>query len=105
MSEEKKALVGNAADEEQVKEAKKKEKRGRERDLEDLGVVLSGPAGRRFVWRYLGACGVFKTSMTGDSYTYFNEGRRDVGLQLLADVMEADPNAYLLMTKEAKQDG
>ena len=32
----------------------------------------------------------------------FNEGRRNQGLMLLADIMEIDADNYILMTKEAK---
>lgn len=97
-------MARNAADETQVKEAAAKEKRGRERDLEDLRFLLSTIQGRRFVWRQLSECGVFKSSFTGNSTTFFNEGRRDVGLKLMADVMESKPEAYLQMAQEAKRE-
>ncbi|MBF8177814.1 Bbp19 family protein [Herminiimonas contaminans] len=92
----------NASDESQVADRKKKELRGRERELEDLRVVLSTKEGRRFYWKTLCDCGVFKSSFTGNSTTFFNEGKRDIGLKLLADLMEADAKKYLLMTEEAK---
>jgi hypothetical protein len=103
MSEEKKrALVGNAADEEQVKEAKGKEKRREEREQDDMIAVTSIPQGRRLLWRLLSECGVFRSSMTGDNYTYFNEGRRDVGVRLLSEITQANPEAYLQMMKESQ---
>lgn len=98
------ALVKNAADAEQVKQAAQKEKTGRARDLNDLCVVLATREGRRHTWRQLSDCGVFRSSFTGNSTTFFNEGRRDVGLRLLADVMEARPDAFLLMQQEAKHE-
>lgn len=93
----------NAADKGQVKEQENKERRGRERELGDIRWILSSPQGRRFFWRYLGECGVFKTSFTGSSQTFFNEGQRNVGLMLLADLNEAQPDAYVTMMKEAKE--
>lgn len=96
--------VKNAADEAQVNEAAAKEKRGRARDLEDMRFILETAQGRRFIWRQLGECGVFKSSFTGNSTTFFNEGRRDVGLKLMADVMDAKPDAYLQMAEEAKRE-
>lgn len=98
------ALVKNAADPEQVKQAAQKEKTGRARDLNDLRAVLAMREGRRYTWRQLSDCGVFRSSFTGNSTTFFNEGRRDVGLRLLADVMEAQPEAFLLMQQEAKHE-
>lgn len=101
----KRALVGNAADEEQVKDAGEKIARGRERELNDLRAVLSTVQGRRFVWRYLEACGISNSSFDQNPHrTYFLEGQRNIGLKLQADVAEAEPAAYLTMMKEAKGD-
>lgn len=98
----KKSLVGNAADRKQVKDAKGKEKLSRERELQDIKQVLSTRNGRRFYWNLLGFCGVFESSFTGNSQTFFLEGKRTVGLKLLADLNEADPESYLKMMQEAK---
>lgn len=97
-----KPIVRNAADEEQVKEARLKEKFGRERELEDMRSVLASHRGRRLIWRYLEECGVFKISFTGSSETFFKEGKRDIGLRLLADINDAAPEAYSIMLREAK---
>lgn len=94
----------NAGDEEQVAERTKKGKSGRDRELDDIRFVLSDKRGRRFYWKKLSDCGVFRTSFTGSSnQTCFNEGQRSVGLILLHDLMEADPEKYLLMTNEHKE--
>lgn len=100
------AFVRNAADRDQVKEAEGKERRGRERELNDLRVVLATVQGRRFVWRYLTVCGIFQTSVGQEPHqTYYNEGKREVGLRFLDDINESDPDAYLLMLKESKLNG
>ena len=99
----KKAYTGNASDPAQVKEAAQKVKYGREQELNDVRTILATREGLRFMWRYLTECGIFKTSMTGSSQTFFLEGRRDVGLRLLADVNEADPEAYFRMLSEDKK--
>jgi len=96
-------VARNIADESQVKEGSQKAKRLRERELSDIRFILETEMGRRFVWRYLSLAGVFQTSFTGNSTTFFNEGRRDIGLKLLADVSEAKPEAYLQMAHEAKK--
>lgn len=95
----KKVMVKNAASERQVSEAAFKEKIGKDKELDEIRCVLSTPQGKRFVWRYLEKCGVFKTSFTGSSETFFLEGRRDIGLALLAEVCESSPEAYLEMLK------
>lgn len=99
------SYVKNAADETQVREADGKVKRGRERELNDICALLSTREGRRFIWRYLGKCGVFTTSFhNSGSVTAYNEGGRNIGLMLLADVNDASPDAYLTMMKENKGD-
>lgn len=61
---------------------------------------MSDKRGRRAIWRLLDITGIYRTSFTGNSTTFFNEGARNVGLQFLADVNEACPERYLEMLKE-----
>jgi len=96
------SVVKNAADPQQVKEAAGKEKRVREHELNDIREVVNSAGGRRFVWRYLEICGVFRSSFTGNNTTFFNEGHRNVGLKLLADLMEGCPERYIQMMTENK---
>lgn len=97
-----KSLVKNAADAEQVKEAKKRSKSEREQALDDLEAVCSTPHGRRTIWRYLSLCGMFRTSYYGDvNQALFLEGQRNIGLQIVADLNEADPSIYLKMMQES----
>ena len=99
----KQALVKNAASEEQVRRAESAEKFARDTEANDLRWVLSTAQGRRFIWRVLGECGVFRTSFMGGAtdHTLFNEGRRSVGIQALTWVTEAAPDAYIKMTQES----
>lgn len=97
------ALVKNAADAKQVKRAGTTEKLRRQRELEDLRFIMDHPQGRRHVWLQLTRCKIFETSFTGNNTTFFNEGQRNIGLMLLADINEVCPEAYLVMLKEAKQ--
>jgi hypothetical protein len=103
MENTQKQAVKNTADPEQVKKAAEKEKQGYERDLDDVRKILATDYGRRFFWRYLGICGVFRTSFTGNSHTFFNEGERNIGLRLLEDVNNADPTAYVKMVNEREE--
>lgn len=101
-----KPLVRNAADEGQVNNAKIKKQLLDDRNHNDLKFILDSEQGRRFLWRILGNCGVFKTSFVTSSEIYFNEGKRSIGLQILAEIMDCDPNAYLKMitNKDDKDD-
>ena len=98
-----KPLVKNAADETQVKNAEIKVKLNEDQKHNDLKWILATEQGRRFVWRLLETTGIFKSSFTGSSETYFLEGQRNVGLKLLADVMECEPQAYLNMYIDSKK--
>lgn len=97
-------FVRNAADENQVKGADRKQKSARDRELNEVCSILETVQGRRYLWRLLERCGVYKTSFdTNGSRVYFNEGQRNIGLSILAEVNDANPNAYVTMMKEAKE--
>jgi hypothetical protein len=99
-------MLKNAADEQQVKEATRLGRRTREKELDDVRAVLDTGAGLRFVWRILNEAGVFMTSFTGEApSTFFNEGRREMGLRVLADLIDAKPDAYLQMIQMTKKEG
>lgn len=98
-----KAKTFNASDEDQVKTRKRRDERLRDRELADLRLVMSSVEGRRFVWRLLEKAGVFRTSFTGNSTTFFNEGMRNMGLMVLGDVHEAAADAYIVMMNESKE--
>lgn len=68
----------------------------------DFKWVMGNKRGRRFVWRLLERAGVFRSSFTGNSETFFREGARNVGLQVLAQIHEHCPGSYLLMLQEQK---
>lgn len=72
----------------------------RHRELEDMRWLMGHVQGRRVVWRWLEEAGVFRTSFTGNSVTFFNEGRRAMGLFVLAELMEACPEQYSRMQRE-----
>lgn len=76
----------NASDEEQVEQAREREKRVREQELEDFRKVMGEAWGRRFVRRLLDKAGIDRISFTGNSTTFFNEGMRNMGLIVKADL-------------------
>ena len=93
----------NAGDLEQVKGRKEKQKT---RDLRKRAAVrslMSDPAGRLWMWDLLSLCGVYHASFSSDALVMaFNEGRRDVGNHLLAEInrLEGGPELYRLMASE-----
>lgn len=90
-------------DEERVKRRGHLENIELRRRARDISIVLSSVEGRRFYWRLLCECGVFTSSYTGNNTTFFNEGRRQIGLMLLNELNDIAPDAYLVMLKESKQ--
>ena len=98
------SLVKNAADPEQVNKASQKVESKQDREKNDIRSVMNEVRGRRFFWKYLSFCGIYKTSFAGQHEIFYNEGMRNVGLKLLADVNEACPDAYLLMLKENREE-
>jgi len=86
--------------------AKSFNERLNEWDEEDLRTILKTKWGRRFVWRFMSRCGIFSQSFVPDDpyATAFNEGRRSVGNTLLKQVIDINPEAYILMTKAAKKE-
>jgi hypothetical protein len=83
-----------------------KQRKGKvERDEEaaDFKWLMSDARGRRFMWRLLGLTGLYRSSFTGNSTTFYNEGMRNIGLMLIADVNELTPEAYLKMIEEQRK--
>jgi len=91
----------NVADPERIKDQKHKERRVREQELFDVRAVLCTPEGRRFFWRLLSLFKVFGSIWESSARIHYNSGQQDCGHFLLAEASEADPEAYLLMQKEA----
>ena len=75
----------------------------RQEELRDVAWVMADTRGRRLMWRLLEICSVFRTTFTGNSPTFFNEGKRSVALELLADVEEGADDQYQKMKQEARE--
>ena len=91
----------NARDPKAVADASRRERDRAKRDTADLRWIMSDPRGRRFIWRLLGITGIFRSSFTGNSETFFREGERNVGLKLLTDVTRDANDFYLTAQQEA----
>jgi hypothetical protein len=59
---------------------------------------------RRFMWKLLSDAGVFRSSFSTEvGVMAFQEGRRDIGLQLMALIHELCPEHYQVMVDEQRQ--
>jgi hypothetical protein len=74
--------------------------RERIRHLNDIRKIVSMPEGRRIYFWTLKESGIFRSSFTGNSSTFFNEGARNIGLIMLRDLMEAKPEVLTQMMYE-----
>ncbi len=91
-------------DEKAIKENRRTVKSAQDDELNDLRVLLNNPNGVRFLARLLKDCRLYETSADNSgSWTYFNEGVRNVGLKLLDKLEKADPDAMLKLV-QAKGD-
>lgn len=88
----------------QVDERREKLRRQVRQEAEDFKALMQQPIFRAFVWRLLGEAQVFQPIMTGNSYTFMNEGKRQIGLWVLEQVNRLCPDLYVTMTKEARKD-
>lgn len=78
-----------------------RETQRRRKELEDLRWMMGHPQGRRVIGRLLEFAGVFRSSFnSGAAVMAFNEGRRDTGLFLTAELMEANPEGYFKILRE-----
>jgi hypothetical protein len=96
--------MANLSDPQAIKEKEKTDSHERDIELADVKSVLSTPEGRRFVWRYLKYCD--RISFSRDALVMaFNDGERNISLQMKAEVIKADDRLYLLMESEAIKGG
>lgn len=74
-------------------------------EANDFKWLMSCPQGRRIVWRLLGSAGVFRSSFaTNAMQMAFNEGKRNEGLELLAQIHTLCPERYQVMVEEQVSD-
>lgn len=88
----------------QDERAERRERLRQEQHDADMAQVLSTRAGRRVFWGLLGITGVFESSWDPSARIHFNEGKRDIGLRLLAELNDKHPERYLEAQAEAIED-
>ena len=93
----------DAGDAQQVKERAKAAELQRQREVEELRVLLSSPGARAFIWRLLKWCNLYKPSPFDAQASARFEGRRDIGIWVRDEVLTSDARAYNLMRSEAQR--
>lgn len=63
--------------------------------LDDVKTVASTPSGRRLLFYILSLGNIYSSTFTGNSETFFLEGKRAVCLALLELINDADPTIYI----------
>lgn len=92
----------NAGDRKAVRAAQKQAAQVSALHRSTMASIMSSISGRHWMYDVLASCGCFNTTFTGEALsTSFNEGKRAVGLGLLDTIMQACPDLYVTMTREA----
>ena len=88
-------------DEREESQAKAAAALKRKQQVEDFKWLVAHAQGRRIVSRLLEEAGVHRTSFNhSGSVMALNEGKRHVGLYLLAEILEIAPESYVRLLKE-----
>lgn len=90
-------------DETQVRQRNARASQLEQRRVNGLRKIVGDEESRLWLWDLLSRCGLFRSSFTGNSETFFKEGARNVGLTIQADVMKHVPESYLTMMKEGEK--
>jgi len=99
----KKPYTANSTDEKSIESSKKRVSQKKLLEESDVKSVLELDSGRRYVWRLLERCGIFRSGYVGGSeQLFFIEGRRDIGQKILNDILEIDPIIFTRMVEENK---
>lgn len=97
----------NAADPKAINRRKQRSKQRQGEEDKFIRGLLSSAEGRTWYWKQLVACHIFEASWRGDGTDsmVFREGERNIGNRLLAQLMRASPDSFILMMQENKTDG
>ena len=75
----------------------------RDQQVEDMRWLMKQAQGRRFMARLLEMSGTERNSFTGSSTTFYNEGRRSVGVELSDEIKAAAFDDFIVMLQEQHQ--
>lgn len=103
MTDQKKPFRGTA-EEKAAKELEEKQKRAEERKRKEFAGLVQDRTFRRFLYRYLNKCGVWRMSWDPSARIHFNEGMRWIGLELLDEINAVSFDLEGQMKREAAED-
>lgn len=63
--------------------------------LEDIRSIAQRPEGQRLLFYFLSLGNIYSTTFTGNSETFFLEGKRAIALHILDLINNADPHLYI----------
>ncbi len=89
--------------EQDQEELDRREAAARRLEEDDFRWLMSQKQGRRLVHQLLAETGVYRSSFTGNSETFFREGARSVGLRYLGLINAVCPEQYTIMLQEQKR--
>lgn len=93
----------DASDPKQVRQARQWSKVAEQRRHAMLNAIMELPDGRAWMYDLLEFCGVRKNPFSSNAlFMAYGCGELNVGLWVLADLMAACPDKYLLMVSERK---
>ena len=98
-------MSDNAADRKDVRRREKAARQAEVARREVIAQLMSTTPGRQWLWDKLSECQCFHTTfVTGDALaSAFQEGRRSMGLSLLADIMAHCPDQYIQAMRESNE--
>jgi hypothetical protein len=95
----------NWNDEEAAKErADAQEQVERDNEIADLRDILLDAKVRKFLWRIMSRAGMFRTHFNPNAAIMgHNTGQADMGTAILNEILEANPEAWIVMQQDAYQ--
>ena len=96
--------IQDVGDPKQVRKRRTKVQIRRERELHEIREILNTSFGKGFIWRILEKCHMFHTTSHHEALSMARmSGERDVGLWLLDELDQSNPNAYIMLIREQQK--
>jgi hypothetical protein len=91
----------NVTDHEGAEKQRLREQIVKDMHINDLAEIVKTESGRRWVYSILERCHVFHPVMTGNSYTFFYDGMRQIGLMIIEELAGVDRDLFGKMFAES----
>lgn len=91
-------------EETEIEKARAREDLDRKNELLELRDILTDERVRNFLWRMMAKAGMYKTHFNPNAAIMgHNTGLADMGTAILNEVLEANPEAWIVMQRSAYQ--